>query len=154
MTTTTTNSQLEIILSADELTRAEFAVVHATRQDWQLVGSVNVRRCEDEEGADRRAFSTPVGFIPSDTIFKLCTASSKDVKRAANSQVDFPIAAIFHQVKIVDRFCTASICDWDATPLSEFGHQFGVNTLLQTLVVCGMNEEFRAVRLERFDAGW
>jgi hypothetical protein len=42
---------------------------------------------------------------------------------------------------------TSGICDWYATPLSKFLHQFFIDAFLETLIVCSVDQELGAVWL-------
>jgi hypothetical protein len=89
--------------------------------------------------------------IPYNTFLKFHSVSTKDIQRTANCQIDTAIAQVLDMVQILEISSATSVCDWYAAPLRQFLHQLLINTFLQTLVICRVNQEFGAVWFEGFD---
>lgn len=54
-------------------------------------------------------------------------------------------------LQILQASGTTSVGDGDGTPFSQFGYQFLVDALLQTLHISSMNQEFGTVGLQKGD---
>lgn len=98
-----------------------------------------------------QAFPLLLLRVPLHTVLKLDATSPKYVKRAANGKVDLASTQSLDFLQIVDVSASASISDGYRAPISETRDELLVDARLQALIVRGVDEKFRAVRLKRLD---
>lgn len=84
-------------------------------------------------------------------MIEFCSVSSKDIQRTPDGQVHLPIATLLYEIKVLDSSSTAGVSHWDRTPFGQPCHEVGIDTLLEALVVGGVDEELRTVWFEHFD---
>lgn len=86
--------------------------------------------------------------VPCNAVSKLYAATTKDVQRASNRQVDLAVAELFDRVEILEASTSTRIRHRNGAPLGKLADEFVVNSLLQTLIVGGVDQEFAAERLQ------
>jgi hypothetical protein len=89
--------------------------------------------------------SSPSCVVPLAALFKCDPFPTKDIKSTADSEINFAIAQLLHQLKILDASSTTRISNWDPTDLGQVAHKFLVNPCLQTFGICCMDEKLAAV---------
>ena len=92
-----------------------------------------------------------LGVVPRYAICELYAAAAKDVKGAADSQIDLPAAQLFDRVQIFQASPTAGVCYRDGAPLGQFPYELMINALLKAFVVGGVDQKLGAVRLKEGD---
>lgn len=92
--------------------------------------------------------------IPCNAVLELHARAAEAVEGTADGQVDLSSAQPGHEVEIVQRPATARVRDWNRAPIGQPSHELLVDSALQTLVVCRVDEELGTVRLELLDAFW
>lgn len=80
-------------------------------------------------------------FIPLNTLLQLDPVAAETVQRATNRQVHLALAQLLHHLQILQVPAAASVRHGQTAPLGQSLHQLLVDALLQTLVVCCVNEE-------------
>lgn len=93
----------------------------------------------------------PSSFIPSNSLLKLDAASTEDVQSATNCQINFATAQLLHKLQVLKVTAAASICNRNSADGRKKLYELDVNAGLLALYVCGVNEEFCAIRLEECD---
>ena len=89
--------------------------------------------------------------IPSNGFLELDAAATEDVQRAANGQVNLATAQLLHQLQVLQVASAACVCDGNGADGGQELHELGVDTGLLAFDVRGVDQEFRAVRLEESD---
>ena len=84
-------------------------------------------------------------LVPFNTLGQRHAASAETIKRTADSQVDFPTAQPLDCLEVLEVSAASCVGDGDAAPLGQSLDEILVNTLLQALVVGGVDEKFAAV---------
>lgn len=87
-------------------------------------------------------------FVPLDTFVKRHSGTAEDIQSTPNCQVNLALAASVHFLQVLQMTSTTGIGDGNSAPLGQFGNQFLVNTLLQSLHVCSMNQELGTIRFQ------
>lgn len=83
-------------------------------------------------------------FVPFYTITEIHRLATKDIQRTANRQIHPACTELLHSTKVFEALASSSIGNRLTTPLSQLLDQLFIDTALQTLIVCRMDEEFRA----------
>lgn len=86
--------------------------------------------------------------IPRNAVFELHRTSTENIQCTSNGQINLTIAKLLDRVQVLQAPAAPSIRHWDAAPRGQFLHELVVDTLLEALVIGGVDEEFGAVRLE------
>lgn len=86
--------------------------------------------------------------IPRNTVLKLHRTTTKNIKCTSNGQINLAIAKLLDRVQVFQAPAAAGIRHWDAAPRGQLLHELVVDTLLETLIIGGVDEEFGAVRLK------
>lgn len=86
--------------------------------------------------------------VPRNAVSKLYATTTKNVQRASNRQVDLAVAEFFDRVEILETSTPTRIRHGNGAPLGKLADEFMVNSLLQTLIFGGMDQEFAAERLQ------
>lgn len=92
--------------------------------------------------------------VPLNAVVKLYAITSKTVERTANRKVYFTTAEATHKIQILKVAAAPGIGHRYATPFGQSLDEFLVDPLLQTLVICRVDQELGAVRLKRLDKLW
>lgn len=87
-------------------------------------------------------------LIPLGTFSKSYAAPTKDIQSTPYRQVHPSRAQVSDKIKILNVSRPAGIGHWFCTPLPELDDKVLVDTVLQALVVRGVDQELRAVGLE------
>lgn len=74
--------------------------------------------------------------------------ATKYVQSAADCEVDFAVAQMMHELKVLDTASAASVGDRNGANGCKMTDQLAVDTSLEPFCIRRMNEEFAAVRLE------
>jgi hypothetical protein len=93
-------------------------------------------------------------LIPLYTILEFGATATEHVQGTANGQIDFAVTTLLHNVEVFDCPRAASVCHGNSAPLGKPADEIGVDTLLETFIISGMDEKLGAVRLEHGDAFW
>jgi hypothetical protein len=56
---------------------------------------------------------------------------------------------LLHKLQILNRSTSASIRDGNGAPFGKLGNKLMVNTALQALDICGVDEKLRAMRFQK-----
>jgi hypothetical protein len=89
--------------------------------------------------------------VPRNSLLKLDATATKDVQRAANSQINLATAQLLHQLQILQVASATCICNWNGADRRQKLHKLGVDTSLFTFDVGGVDQKLRAVRLKECD---
>lgn len=90
-------------------------------------------------------------IIPFHAFRKCHTATTEDIERTPDSEIDLPVAARLDTVKICKASSASSISHRNRAPLRQSRNQLLVNALLEAFNISSMDQKLRAVWLEHFD---
>ena len=90
----------------------------------------------------RSCLSSALAPVPPHTILKLDARPAETVQSTPYREIDLAPAQPLDRVQVLQVPPSAGICDGDRAPLRQALDELLVYALLQSFIVCGMDEEF------------
>lgn len=84
-------------------------------------------------------------LVPLNALIECHSRATEDIQSAPNGQVNLSFAASVHFLQVLQMTSATSVGDGYRAPIGQFGYELLVNALLQSLHVCRVNQELRAV---------
>ena len=84
-------------------------------------------------------------LVPFDTLIECHSRATEDIQRTANCQIHSSLAGRVDLFQVLQIARTSGIGHRDGTPVSQSGYQFLVDTLLQALYICSVDQELGAI---------
>ena len=91
-------------------------------------------------------------LVPLYTVFQPYCYSTEYVESTSYGQIDSTSAQILDLLKVTDVPASSGVCHWNSAPTCKAFYQGFIDARLQALDIRRMNQEFRAVWLQEFDA--